>query len=249
MHAETDPRLGFQPDVYQRYGFLARLIEAVLGSAGDRNHRKTTVVGHRLLDVGSGPVRLVEAFLPTWVEVVRTDVTSFEDSSIVEIPSDGSLSFPDQSFDIVLAMDVLEHVPGGRRAGLLAECQRVAQRALIIGGPLYLAGGGCRRTGVCGARKDGLGSRARVPGRAQAIRASATRRHRRRDRRRRVACRDGRERTAGRVAVVQRDRLPLCQRCGRGRTQARHQHAHEQPRLLSPGKCIALPDVYLRLQQ
>ena len=137
MHAETDPRLGFQPDLYQRYGFLARLIEAVFGSDSDGDRRETTAAGHRLLDVGSGPARLVEAFLPTWVEVVRTDVTTFEDSSIIEMPSDGSLPFPDDSFEIVLAMDVLEHVPGKIRARLLAECQRVAQRSLIIGGPVH----------------------------------------------------------------------------------------------------------------
>ena len=136
MHAEANPRLGFQPDIYQRYGFLARLIEAVFGSASDSDRGETTP-GYRLLDVGSGPARLVETFLPTWVDVVRTDVTTFDDSSIVEMPPDGSLPFPDQSFDIVLAMDVLEHVPGGRRAGLLAECQRVARRSLIIAGPLY----------------------------------------------------------------------------------------------------------------
>ena len=137
MHAETDPRLGFQPDLYQRYGFLARLVEAVFGSDSDGDRRETTHGGQRLLDVGSGPARLVEAFLPAWVEVVRTDVTTFDDSSIIEIPLDGSLPFPDESFDIVLAMDVLEHVPAERRAHLLAECQRVARRALIIGGPVY----------------------------------------------------------------------------------------------------------------
>ena len=32
VHPEPDPRFGFQPDLYQRYGFLARLMEAVFGT-------------------------------------------------------------------------------------------------------------------------------------------------------------------------------------------------------------------------
>jgi glycosyltransferase involved in cell wall biosynthesis len=140
MHAEADPRLGFQPDIYQRYGFLARLVEAVLGTPRDLASTETSQPPHyRLLDVGSGPVRLVEAFLPAWIEVVRTDVTTFGDSSIIQMAPDGSLPFPDGAFDIVLAMDVLEHVPASQRPSLIAECQRVAGRSLIIGGPVRSA--------------------------------------------------------------------------------------------------------------
>jgi glycosyltransferase involved in cell wall biosynthesis/SAM-dependent methyltransferase len=137
MDAAADPRLGFQPDIYQRYGFLERLIEVVFGTPGDpQDGEASSSARSRLLDVGAGPARLVEAFGPAWLEVVRTDVTTFGDSSIIQMAPDGSLPFPDRSFDIVLAMDVLEHVPEDRRASLVGECQRVAARALILGGPV-----------------------------------------------------------------------------------------------------------------
>jgi hypothetical protein len=138
MHPEVDPRLGFQPDIYQRYGFLARLVEAVLGTPRDDNTAPVTSAPrrYRLLDVGSGPNRLVEAFLPEWIEASRADVTTFGDPSIVQIPPEGPLPFPDDAFDLVVALDVLEHVPADRRAGVLEECQRVAGRALIVGGPV-----------------------------------------------------------------------------------------------------------------
>jgi len=49
------------------------------------------------------------------------------------------LPFKDGSFDIVAAMDVLEHVPPGKRAGFLGELGRVARGAVVVGAP---AGGG-----------------------------------------------------------------------------------------------------------
>lgn len=126
MSADAELKLGFQPDIYQRYEFLARLIAAVFGSGPHL----------RLLDVGSGPARLTGTFLPPSIEIVRTDVSTFDDPDVIQMRPDGSLPFPDNSFDIVLAMDVLEHVPAERRAALLVECQRVATRALIVAGPV-----------------------------------------------------------------------------------------------------------------
>ena len=132
MQAELDTQLGFQPDIYQRYAFLARLIEAVFrpGSAAPSDRLC-------LLDVGSGPVRLTETFLPEWVDVTRTDVSTFDDPAIVLIDTNGSLSFADGSMDVVLAMDVLEHIPNDQRARVMAECQRVARRCVIFAGPVH----------------------------------------------------------------------------------------------------------------
>jgi glycosyltransferase involved in cell wall biosynthesis len=133
MQPELDVRLGFQPDIYQRYGFLARVIATVFGDAGGAPPAERL----RLLDVGSGPVRLTETFAPAWVDVTRADVSTFDDPAIVPIAADGSLSFPDRSMDVVLAMDVLEHVPKEQRARVIAECRRVARRCVILAGPVH----------------------------------------------------------------------------------------------------------------
>jgi O-antigen biosynthesis protein len=135
MQADADRRLGFQPDIYQRYAFLAELVEAVFNTS-QGGLESPPPEPCRVLDVGSGPTRLTEAFLPGWCEVVRADVSTFDDPDIIQIGPDASLPFPDLSFDIVLAMDVLEHVPRGRRSALIAECQRVSSRSVIIAGPL-----------------------------------------------------------------------------------------------------------------
>jgi glycosyltransferase involved in cell wall biosynthesis len=135
MQPELDERLGFQPDIYQRYGFLARLIDAIFRAPTATG---TAPVGKiRLLDVGSGPVRLTETFLPDWMEVTRTDVSTFDDPAIVCIEPDGSLPFADGSVDVVLAMDVLEHLPADQRARVIAECRRVAGRCVIVAGPVH----------------------------------------------------------------------------------------------------------------
>ena len=135
MQPELDVQLGFQPDIYQRYAFLARVIGRVFGAADGAPPPAPL----SLLDVGSGPVRLTETFVPGWVEVTRTDVSTFDDPAIVAIGADGSLPFADGAMDVVLAMDVLEHVPEAQRARLIAECQRVARRCVILAGPVHTA--------------------------------------------------------------------------------------------------------------
>ncbi|WP_170296042.1 glycosyltransferase [Azospirillum brasilense] len=86
----------------------------------------------RILDLGCGPERLTERFLPDGIAIVRADVDRFSDDSVVLLIPGEPLPFEDDAFDIVLAMDVLEHVPPEGRDALLAECRRVAARAVIL---------------------------------------------------------------------------------------------------------------------
>jgi SAM-dependent methyltransferase len=46
------------------------------------------------------------------------------------------LPFADASADVVLLVDVLEHVPAASRAQCLDEAMRVARRRIIVGGPI-----------------------------------------------------------------------------------------------------------------
>jgi O-antigen biosynthesis protein len=117
-------RLEFQQDIYQRYGLLAVIVDAFSGS------EPTTPV--TILDVGSGPARLTEAFLPSTCTIVRADVDQFGDEEVVRLIPGKPLPFADRGLDLVIALDVLEHVPRSERTALLAECQRVAHRGVVL---------------------------------------------------------------------------------------------------------------------
>ena len=60
----------------------------------------------------------------------------FEDREPGSVRGSGPrLPFPDGSFDIVTAFDVLERVPDADRNAFLAEMSRVASRAVLLGSP------------------------------------------------------------------------------------------------------------------
>jgi hypothetical protein len=128
--------LGFQSDIYQRYAFLTRLLDEVCSPGAPQ----AAAPAIRILDIGSGPMRLTEAFLPSDVEIVRADVEQFGDDSIVQIQPRQPLPFADDVFDVVLALDVLEHVPCDERALLMHECQRVARRVVILASARAISG-------------------------------------------------------------------------------------------------------------
>ncbi len=46
------------------------------------------------------------------------------------------IDFADNTFDVTLALDVLEHVPAEERGFFVSECARVASNAFIIGFPV-----------------------------------------------------------------------------------------------------------------
>ena len=82
MSELSDPRLAWQPDIYQRYSFLARLTDIL---TGDGSGALT------LLDVGSGPVALTKAFVSPRFDIVRADAGQFDDPSIVRLQPRRSL--------------------------------------------------------------------------------------------------------------------------------------------------------------
>jgi hypothetical protein len=47
----------------------------------------------------------------------------------------GALPFRDRSFDAVISLDTLEHVPAGERARFVADLARVGQRRLVLAMP------------------------------------------------------------------------------------------------------------------
>jgi SAM-dependent methyltransferase len=100
--------------------------------------------GGSLLDVGSGGMGLAD-FLDSRWDVTAVD-TSFDDYGAwrASAPTTRarrvvgdvrSLPFADGSFDVVVAVDVLEHVAPADRAVALREMTRVARRRVVVAAP------------------------------------------------------------------------------------------------------------------
>jgi hypothetical protein len=101
------------------------------------------VGGSTLLEVGSGG-RGIAAYLGRGWEVTAVD-RDFDDYTGAEeaapagvrrvVGDVARLPFPDASFDAVVALDLIEHVPPAARPRALCELARVARRVAIVGCP------------------------------------------------------------------------------------------------------------------
>lgn len=90
----------------------------------------------KILDAGCGEHGLA-AFMPS-ANIAGVDILPAEDvdprvnythGSILELP------FEDDSFDVAVSVDVLEHLPEGVRGEAIMELVRVARRAVVIAFP------------------------------------------------------------------------------------------------------------------
>lgn len=98
--------------------------------------------GETLLEVGSGSEGIARFADERWrLTVCDRD---FSDYGAVEVPEDGlrriegdvtKLPFDDGEFDVVVALDLLEHLPAELRPVALAELARVTRVRLVAGCP------------------------------------------------------------------------------------------------------------------
>jgi len=110
-------------DQYPRYRLVSELLLAAAGEP-----RQLSV-----LDVG-GCRGALARFLPlAWVAVA--DLEAGDDRRRAVIADGAALPFRDASFDAVVAVDTLEHVPPAHRRAFVAECARVARRWVLLVGP------------------------------------------------------------------------------------------------------------------
>jgi hypothetical protein len=98
--------------------------------------------GETLLEVGSGSEGIARFAGPRWSITVSD--RDFTDYGAVEVPDDGlrrveadvtDLPFAEREFDVVVALDLLEHLPAALRPKALAELARVTGSRLIAGCP------------------------------------------------------------------------------------------------------------------
>jgi SAM-dependent methyltransferase len=118
---EIDARLELPFDQFQRYSVAAELLRSLQVPRGER-----------VLEVGGAPGAL-EAFMPEYTLVV-SDIEGLGEGRF--LLADGtSLPFPDDSFAVVIALDVLEHVPAAARPAFLSEARRVSSDLVVLSAP------------------------------------------------------------------------------------------------------------------
>ncbi len=101
-------------DVYSRHKIVAKL-----------THRSGVI-----LDVG-GSLRELANFLPSHIALFSTDVIGGD------VIFDGkNLPFKDRSFETVVSIDTMEHIPSCDRLEFLQELVRVAKKRVVVAAPL-----------------------------------------------------------------------------------------------------------------
>ncbi|RYG98415.1 MAG: methyltransferase domain-containing protein [Alphaproteobacteria bacterium] len=113
---------GIPFDHFQRYATAASVLRTFGTSA-------------RVLEVGANRQRLLGEFLPD-SELLYTDVLNEDGAPDFVVADARELPFGDRSYDAVVSLDVLEHIPPEGRYRAVEEMCRVAARVLVIGCPI-----------------------------------------------------------------------------------------------------------------
>ena len=114
------------PDLYSRNYIIAQGISALKSQLGLKNVK--------ILDVGGLNGQIGE-FIDKLDEVTILDIRKGPEPNLVVGDGTRMSMFKDQSFDIVISSDVLEHIPKDRREDFFSEACRVAKYMVAVAAP------------------------------------------------------------------------------------------------------------------
>ncbi|MEC0310686.1 methyltransferase domain-containing protein [Paenibacillus lautus] len=116
-------------DQYQRYKNVANLI----------NRLRTENEVFRILEVGANEHQNLELFLPNdtifYLDIQIPDQLLNNPQYILGDATE--MSFSNDSFDIVVALDVFEHIPPRKREDFINELYRVSSQFFVLTAPFY----------------------------------------------------------------------------------------------------------------
>lgn len=116
---------------------LARLYEAITTSQAKSAGSEDANTNLTVLDVGGYP-GVLRHFVPGEQYGVSVLDVGPDDGSIPGYTQGSGMDLPfgDGSFDVVTALDTLEHIPNPDRSRFLAEAMRVARNAVVLVNPV-----------------------------------------------------------------------------------------------------------------
>ena len=126
--APCAPPRGVLFDQASRYASMAQAVQAMLPGGGT------------VLDVGSGALTLLRQYLPDHdVTFIDPLLAGSDDPGIIGRAFDDAAVAPG-SFDVVVCVDVLEHIPTDARQEFLARMVRASRCGVIVSAPFADAG-------------------------------------------------------------------------------------------------------------
>jgi len=89
-----------------------------------------------ILEVGSGPLGLSQ-HIKYPMTGIDTDISGPRYSHMKLIRSSAEdLQFEDDAYDVVISLDMLEHIPQNKRGKVISEMLRVAKKKVVLGVPV-----------------------------------------------------------------------------------------------------------------